>query len=248
MIAHRLGRAYGPDSSVAALETALAGGVAAFETDVCLTADDQLVVLHDPLLSLGTTLSGWAHERAAAVITAANLRDRDGLAIAARPMLVDELMALIPADKQVQLEVKAHADPELAARTARALCRRLRPEQDRVEVISFHSSAGVAAAAHGYRSRLIVWTDNSPEQMAAWALNSGVAGLSVEHFLLSARLARVLRSAGLSINTGTINGVDLALRAVELAAPDAICTDRPIELRAELEDAGAGVEARALAS
>ena len=175
------------------------------------------------------------------MITAANLRDRNGLATAAQPMLVDELMALIPTDKQVQLEIKAHADPELAARTARALCRRLRSEQERVEVISFHSSACVAAAAHGYRSRLIVWTDNSPEQMAAWALNSGVAGISVEHFLLSARLATVLRKAGLSINTGTINDLALALRAVELATPDAICTDRPIELRAELEAARTGV-------
>ena len=152
-------------------------------------------------------------------------------------MLLDELLSLIPANKQIQLEIKAHADPELAARTARVLCRRCRHEQHRVEVISFHSSACVTAAAHGYRSRLIVWTDNSPEEMAAWALRSGVAGISVEHFLLSSHLARVLCDTGLSINTGTINDVDLALRAVELAVPDAICTDRPIELRAELEAA-----------
>ena len=31
------------------------------ETDVCLTADGRLVLLHDPLLTLGTTLDGWAH-------------------------------------------------------------------------------------------------------------------------------------------------------------------------------------------
>lgn len=122
LIAHRLGRAYGPDSSRLALATALAGGVEAVETDVCLTADDELVVLHDPLLSLGTTLSGWAHERAASEICAARLRDHGGAVVDEGPMRLAELLDLLPADLPLQLEVKAHADRALAARTARVLC------------------------------------------------------------------------------------------------------------------------------
>ncbi|MGZ3397473.1 MAG: glycerophosphodiester phosphodiesterase family protein, partial [Isosphaeraceae bacterium] len=54
LYAHRLGRHYGPDSSAAALRHTLTGPVEGLETDVCLTADDQLVLLHDPLLTLGT--------------------------------------------------------------------------------------------------------------------------------------------------------------------------------------------------
>jgi len=76
LYAHRLGRAYGPDSSAAALQRALAGGpLAGVETDVCLTADGELVCLHDPLLGIGTTLEGWAHERSAAAICNGRLRD-----------------------------------------------------------------------------------------------------------------------------------------------------------------------------
>lgn len=205
------------------------------ETDVCLTADDELVVLHDPLLTLGTTLSGWAHERTASEIRAARLRDGRGRIVDEHPMLLAELLDLLPTELLLQLEVKAHADRELAARTARMICERCRRERRRLEVISFHSSACATAAAHGYRSRLVVWTDNSPAQMAAWARRRGVAGVSVEHFLLSAHLARVLRLAGLSVNTGTVNDIELALRVIALAAPDAICTDRPVELRAELD-------------
>ena len=205
------------------------------ETDVCLTADDELVVLHDPLLSLGTTLSGWAHEHTASEIRAARLRDRAGRAVDEHPMLLAELLDLLPEGLLVQLEVKAHADRELAARTARVLCERYRRERPRLEVISFHSSACATAAAYGYFSRLVVWTDNSPAELAAWARRRGVAGVSVEHFLLSAHLARVLRLAGLSVNTGTINEIELARRVIELAAPDAICTDRPLELQAELD-------------
>ena len=61
LYAHRLGRAYGPDSSALALRGSLAGGtLAGVETDVCLTADGELICLHDPLLRIGTTLDGWA--------------------------------------------------------------------------------------------------------------------------------------------------------------------------------------------
>jgi glycerophosphoryl diester phosphodiesterase len=71
LYAHRLGRHYGPDSSAAALRHTLTGPVEGLETDVCLTADDRLVLLHDPLLTLGTTLDGWARQRTAEEIRSA---------------------------------------------------------------------------------------------------------------------------------------------------------------------------------
>jgi glycerophosphoryl diester phosphodiesterase len=51
LYAHRLGRAYGPDSSAAALTRALERPLDGFETDCCLSADGELVLLHDPLLT-----------------------------------------------------------------------------------------------------------------------------------------------------------------------------------------------------
>jgi glycerophosphoryl diester phosphodiesterase len=141
----------------------------------------------------------------------------------------------------LQLEVKAHADRDLAVRTAEAICERLRrePSRHRIEVISFHSDACALAAAWGFRARLVVWADYAPEALATWAVTRGIAGVSVEHFLLSERLVGILRLAGLSINTGTVNRVELLARVAELG-PDGVCTDRPHELRAEsLELAGA---------
>jgi len=235
LIAHRLGRAYGPDSSAAALRGALAAGADALETDVCLTADGELVLLHDPLLSVGTTLDGWAHERTAAEILDSRITDRDGEPTAEPPLALDELLDAIPGDMLVQVEVKAHADPERARRTAEVICERYgrSAARDRLEVISFHSAACATAAAHGLRSRLVIFADYAPEALAAWAVRHGVGGVSVEHFLLSDPLARILRLAGLSINTGTVNDAELLARVIELASPDAVCTDRPGELRAE---------------
>jgi glycerophosphoryl diester phosphodiesterase len=62
IVAHRLGRAYGPDSSRAALDRSLEQHVDGLETDCCLTADGELVLLHDPLLELGTDQRGREEE------------------------------------------------------------------------------------------------------------------------------------------------------------------------------------------
>ena len=51
---------------------------------------------HDPLLEVGTTLSGWAHERTAAQIRAGRLRHRDGTPSDERPPLLDELLERAP--------------------------------------------------------------------------------------------------------------------------------------------------------
>jgi glycerophosphoryl diester phosphodiesterase len=233
-IAHRLGRAYGPDSSATALAGALAGPLTGLETDVVLTADDKLVLLHDPLLPLATTLEGWAHERTADEILAGRLLDRAGEPTQARPMLLGDLLQAAPAGLILQLEVKAHADEALARRTTEAICAQVDAAgaTARVELISFYSGACAVAAEAGLRSRLIVWADYEPEALADWAMRTGVAGVSIEHFLLSERLVGALRAARLSVNTGTVNDAELLERVLAFR-PDAVVTDRPHELRAE---------------
>jgi glycerophosphoryl diester phosphodiesterase len=249
LIAHRLGRAYGPDSSRTALAGALAAGADGLEADVCLTADRELVLLHDPLLSLGTTLDGWAHEHPSTAILGARLRDRRGDPTEERPLTLDELLGATPPDLPIQVEVKAHADRDLARLTALTVCERYRrsPQRRRIELISFHSTACATAAAHGFRSRLVIWSDYAPEALAAWAHRRRVSGVSIEHFLLTSHLVRVMRLAGLSVNTGTVNEAALLERVIPLE-PDAVCTDRPGELRNELEGSNATAPPAAAAS
>ena len=152
VIAHRCGRAYGPDSSQRALAVALAGGrLAGVETDVCITRDGALVCLHDAYLPLATTVTGWAHERSAAEVLAGRLLDGLGRASGERPLLVDELLDLVAPGLTVQLDVKAHADEALARRTVSALATLLarRADSGRTEVLSFHAAAIEQAVAHG---------------------------------------------------------------------------------------------------
>jgi glycerophosphoryl diester phosphodiesterase len=234
LIAHRLGRGYGPDNSEAALRRSLAGPLEGIETDVCLTADRELVLLHDPLLSLGTTLSGWAHERAAEEITEARILGADGNPTEERPITLEHALELTPPQLIVQVEVKSQSNPELARATATEICERYResPERDRLEVVSFHTDACEVSAAAGFKTRLVIWADYAPSVLAGWAIRHRVTGVKVEHFLLSDELVNTLRVAGITVSTGTVNDVEL-LEKVLAAQPRCITTDRPHELRAD---------------
>ncbi len=228
LYAHRLGRAYGPDNSLAALAGALDAGADGLECDVCLTADEELVLLHDPWLPLGTDLEGWVHER-----TSTDLR-RARVTGGRAPLFVDELLAVAPRDVLLQFDVKSHADPELGARTVEVLAATLAGAPARpVEVLSFASGACARAAALGLPARLVLWADYRPQALTSWALVHHVQGVCVEHFLLSRPLVAALRRGGLSVTTGTIDDPAL-LERVETFGVDAVTTDDPAALRAPL--------------
>ncbi|HWF75082.1 MAG TPA: glycerophosphodiester phosphodiesterase family protein [Solirubrobacteraceae bacterium] len=237
LYAHRLGRDAGPDSSRAALSATVLEAVDGLETDVCLTADGRLVLLHDPWLSGATTLHGWAHHTTWSELRFSHLRDRHGVVTRETPMLLEELLARAPAGLPVQIEVKAHGDPELARATADRVCRVAGAQTDgrRLEVLSFHTRACEEAARQGVPSRLIIWADYAPGALLEWAREAGVGGVCIEHFLLHAELVDRLHAGGLSVSTGTINDRTLAAWAASLGV-DAITTDRPGALRRELAE------------
>lgn len=220
LYAHRLGRAYGPDNSTTALAGSLAAGVEGLEADLCLSADGELVLLHDPWLPLTTELEGFAHERSGRELRSAGL------------LGLDELLTAVPRSVALQLEVKAHADPALATRTVDVLAAHLRGVRGRrVEALSFTAAACERAAALGLPARLVIWADYAPAALVRWANRNGVAGVCVEHFLLSEPLVATLRRGGLSVTTGTVNEPALLDRVLRFG-PDAVTTDAPHALRA----------------
>ncbi len=208
------------------------------ETDVCLTADGRLVLLHDPWLGTGTSADGWAHRARWSELRHVRLRDRHGMITDQTPLRLEELLERAPLALPVQVEVKAHGDPELARATAAAVCRVARAQMDRrrVEVLSFHTRACEEAAREGLPARLIIWADYAIGGLIDWAADAGVGGVCIEHFLLHADLVYRLRASGLSVSTGTINDPTLALRAARHGV-EAITTDRPAALRREFVEA-----------
>jgi glycerophosphoryl diester phosphodiesterase len=235
LYAHRLGRDPGPDSSRAALTATLEGSVDGLETDVCLTADGRLVLLHDPWLSVVTNSYGWAHKTLWSELRNSRLRDRHGAVTDETPMLLEELLDRTPPDLPLQIEVKAYGDPELARATAAEVCRLAAEQTDgrRLELLSFHCCACEEAARQELSARLVIFADYALGALLGWATDAGVGGVCVEHFLLHPALVQKLHAGGLSVSTGTINDAMLAARAASLGV-DAITTDRPAALQREL--------------
>jgi len=63
VVAHRGASALAPEHTIAAYEKAIEAGADALELDVRLSADDQVVVIHDATLDRTTDGSGPVHER-----------------------------------------------------------------------------------------------------------------------------------------------------------------------------------------
>jgi glycerophosphoryl diester phosphodiesterase len=233
--AHRLGPAYGPESSRAALEGSLERGVDGLETDVVLSADDEVFALHDPILSVSTDSKGWAHEATAAELREARIRDQAGQPSDQHPMLLQEVLDSVPTRLPIQLDVKAYADHELARRTAERACE-LAIEHGtaaRLEVLSFFTVACEAAVKLGVAARLTAWSDYAPATMAKWASERGFVGVAIEGFILDERITRPLREAALSISIGAVNNRGQLARILGLG-PDILVSDCPEKLAAEL--------------
>jgi glycerophosphoryl diester phosphodiesterase len=236
--AHRLGSRYGPQSSRAALERSLEGGVDGAEVDVVLSADGDVIAVHDPFLRIATDLDGWAHATPTERILASRLLNASGEPSSERPMTLPELLDELPPELPLQLDVKAYADPELAHRTAARCCELVTRHgtAERIEVISFFSEACAAAVAAGVEALLVAWADYSPRALAAWVSGQSFAGVSVEGFIMSKRLCEPLAEAGLRISVGAVNSIE-QLEVILPLRPDVVVSDCPLELRKELEAA-----------
>lgn len=230
-IAHRFGRGLGPDSSRAALVRALRLPIAGVETDCCLAADGELLLLHDPLLDRSTTIGGWAHETPSRAILDSALRSSAGRPTGQHPLLLQAALDLIADhDIIVQLEVKAWANAALARQTAEAVCEVVAEWAPRAtasfEVISFWPSACQIAASRGISARLIVACAYLPSHLADWCLDLGITGVILEAAYFADEPVDAWRDAGLSIMSGVINDVR-DLGTILPYGPDYISTDCP---------------------
>jgi hypothetical protein len=104
---------------------------------------------------------------------------------------------------------------------------------ERIEIISFWPDACIAAANYGFKTRPILACAYSPKALTRWAVDAGIHGIILEGSYFAAAVVEPCRDAGLSIMSGLVNDARL-LERVLLFNPDAVASDRPTELMAEL--------------
>ena len=235
--AHRGGALLWPENSLLAYRNALALGADFLETDIHLTADDEVVVIHDPTLERTTTGHGAVRAATRASLAAVRLKAADGSVTAERlPTLADLLDLLAPSTARLLLEIKVDTareaypgieDKALALVKARGL-------MDRVVVMAFEDATvrRVRALEPGVRTTLLVGRGRverarvGSQEAVRWATEAGATDLGIDYRLVDAGVVTAARAAGLRVGVWTVNDEVAIQRMLDLGV-DLVISDRP---------------------
>ena len=252
--AHRGGAQLWPENSLRAFRESLALGVDLLELDVHLTADGEVVVIHDATLDRTTDGRGAVGERTAAELAAVRLRDPAGAPSDERLPTLDEVLAVVaPSHAGLLVEVKGPmagvnvvyergecdaritAGPAYAGVVAKTLARLRKASMlGRANVMGFSPDVVTETRAldPGVPTTFLVaaahvrHVDARPEAPVGWAARLGATDLGIQHTLASRDLMTAARAAGLRVGVWTVNDEESMRRVVDVGV-DVLTTDRP---------------------
>jgi glycerophosphoryl diester phosphodiesterase len=233
--AHRGGAALWPENSLLAFRNALALGVDFVETDVHLTSDGEVVVLHDPKLDRTTTGIGAVAERRLADLAPIRLRAADGTPTdEPLPTLAQLLDLLAPSRGRLLLEIKIDAarrryagieEKTLALIRARGL-------SARVLIMAFEPDTlrRVRALDAEIPTVLLISKARMERDGVAAVVREAqdvrATHLGVDHRAIDAATVTAARAAGLTLGAWTVNTEGDMRRIVDLGV-GVLISDRP---------------------
>ena len=225
---HRGARGEAPENTLAGFGYAYQAGVRAFELDVRLCADDELVVMHDATVDRTTGATG-----AVAALTAAELGRLDARRTCPtwpEPVGVPTLAAVLQrfaALAQWAIEIK-HDTPERLEQVGRRLVSAIERYDlaGRTTVTSFDPVAlGIVRRLAPALPRAYIGAFDQPHELQT-ALELGCRQIDVPIATGSAALVRAAQEQGLLV-TGWQGNDAAALRLLVAWGVDQITTDYP---------------------
>ena len=235
--AHRGGAALWPENSLLAFRSALALGVDALELDLHLTADGEVVVLHDPSLDRTSTGTGAVRDLKLADLAAVRLKSREGAVTAERvPTFAQVLDLVAPTSAELLPEIKVDANRQrydgiegkvLALIRARGLLSRTTIQAFQVETIRRLRELEPKARTMLLVARGDVERDRArPAEAVRRARELGATDLGMNHRLIDTDVMNAARAAGIRVAAWTPNEEADIRRMVDLGV-DMVMSDRP---------------------
>ena len=245
IVAHRGASADAPENTLAAIRLAWIQGADAAEIDVLLTADGQLVAIHDE-----TTLRTGGVDWAVAAHSLAELKTLDVGSwkspqfVGERIPTLTEVLDIIPAGKRLFIEVKCgtEAIPEL-----RRVLESARTSREQTVLISLDFNT-IVAVKQALPQRAAFWVTEqfaldavgpaalrpSTSELIAQAITAGLDGLDINDLPQrpNGDIA-LIRQAGLQTCIWTVNSSDRA-NWLRDEGMQSITTDVPAKLIAAL--------------
>ncbi|MBI4383415.1 MAG: glycerophosphodiester phosphodiesterase [Nitrospinae bacterium] len=241
IIAHRGDSSLAPENTLAAIGLAWDRGADGVEIDVRLSKDRRIVAVHDETAKRAAG-KNWA-------IASHTLAELQTLDVGGRknrewsgeriPAL-DEVLAVLPADKKLIVEIKC--GEEILPVLEDVLARPGNPEK-RVALAGF-SLTVMSRAKKLFPNIPVYWNAKFARRFGAWrpaaddlihkAGDAGMDGLSLKACgAITSRLAHKAKHASLSLHVWTVDSPALAKTMAHLGV-DSLITNHPGWIRAEL--------------
>lgn len=228
---HRGGAFLWPENSLRAFRATAGLAVQQAECDVHLSADGEVVVIHDATLERTTDGAGPVAPRSAAELRALRLR---GAGEERVPLLAEVLGVLRGTPVAPRIEIKPGPDglpyPGIVERTLTTLDRA--GERSRSWIIGFEAGTMAEAQAAGGLAGVAwllerrSWLGIGARGAAAAARAQGFAEVGVSVELLDAEAVAILRAEGIGIGVWAANHAASIRRAIGLGV-DILATDDP---------------------
>ena len=248
-VAHRGGADLAPENTMAAFRIALEYHAEAVELDVHLSADDELVVIHDRRLSRTTDGNGDVHDHRLEILRTfdASQGRNGGLVGPQHIPTLDEVLTLVGDAAAIHVEIKTGARRTRYAGIEQQVVEALRRYEviDSAVVLSFTPEILTTVREIeprlatclliGPRYLVAVGRDETRERRAAELAADGVSYVGVPKRWLTPRLYASFRNANLGVGVWTVNRT-ATMRRFAAIGVDFITSDRPDLLQVVFPD------------
>jgi glycerophosphoryl diester phosphodiesterase len=233
--AHRGGAALWPENSLLAFRNALALGVDFLETDVHLTADGELVILHDPTLDRTTSGTGPVTQRRLADLASVRLRAADGTLTDEPLPTLGQLLDLLAASRaRLLLEIKVDASRRPYAGIEEKVLTPIRSRglAARVLIMAFQPDTlrRVRTLDPAIPTVLLINRSRMEREGAAVVVQEArdvrASHLAIDHRAIDPVTVAAARAAGLVLGAWTVNTDPDLRRMIDLGV-DVLISDRP---------------------
>lgn len=237
---HRGARAEAPENTLPSFRKALDAGVTRVELDLHLSADQQLMVIHDPTLKRTTGLRGKVAQHTAAELSRIDARlGLPGWPTPCPIPTLEQLLQQCPEIQHYQLEVKSGSERQSRIVLDAIACL---TEQYKLQDKAVVTSSSRTLLRFAKRSNFLLPTGLVEEYGLLDPVKSA-RRYGCEYLILNWKLCnenrlREAQAAGLHVSVWTVNDPALMRKLAEMGV-DSLITDAP-KLAVTVLDQGRG--------
>jgi len=247
VVAHRGGAALAPENTLVAFGNAIKIGVDMVECDVHLSKDGELVVMHDPDVSLTTNGTGQIGEMTLAEIKKLNdaAKFGNGSSPEQKVPTLSQVLDLVKGKVGIQIEIKVAAGnaryPGIEKKVADALAARGMTDQAIVISFDFPTLKDIKAMDPRIKTGALVtaqWMSARMTQSPEQVLDEVIQATGADYFMptagaVSEPLVRATHAKGLKMGVWTVDATS-DMRRLAGWGVDGITSNRPDELKRTL--------------